>query len=193
MVTPGGPKTKLRVGLSGHPGPLAGGAAALALPTAGAARLAGGPTRPAHQWKTLLRNLAIMAIALGVVAALYSERSTTAKGLRYLQDLNWAWVAAASLVEALSMLAFALLYRDLLRANGARLRLTWILAASLSANAVSVAVPCGRVRDGQSPNVQMVPRGGRRPGRGQPGPYRGRGRVRRHLSHCGQCTRAAVG
>jgi putative heme transporter len=123
------------------PGPLGGGAAAIALPAAGAVRLAAGPRRPAHRPQTLLRNLAIMAIALGVVAALYSERSITAKGLDNLKDLNWAWVAAASLVEGLSMLAFAMLYRDLLRANGRRLRLTWILAASLSANAISVAVP----------------------------------------------------
>lgn len=120
---------------------MAGGTAAISLPTAGAVRLADGPTTPARHWKTLLRNLAIMAIALGVVAALYSERSTTAKGLSNLRDLNWAWVAAASLVEVLSMLAFALLYRDLLLANGRRLRLIWILAASLSANAISVAVP----------------------------------------------------
>jgi hypothetical protein len=82
-----------------------------------------------------------MAIALGVAAALYSERSTTGKGLGNLKDVNWAWVAAASLVQVLSMLAFALLYRDLLRANGRRLQLIWILAARLSANAIFVAVP----------------------------------------------------
>jgi len=53
-----GPQDKTAGTAQGSPGPLAGGAAAIALPAAGAARLAGGPTRPAHQWKTLLRNLA---------------------------------------------------------------------------------------------------------------------------------------
>ena len=39
------------------------------------------------------------------------------------------------------MVALALLYRELLRANGAQLNVTWILAASYTANALSVAVP----------------------------------------------------
>jgi uncharacterized membrane protein YbhN (UPF0104 family) len=50
-------------------------------------------------------------------------------------------VAAASLVEVLSMLALALLYRALLQAGQARLTVTRILAASYTANAISVAVP----------------------------------------------------
>jgi uncharacterized membrane protein YbhN (UPF0104 family) len=82
-----------------------------------------------------------VAVALGVVVAIYAERSTIAKGIHNIGTLNWAWVAAASLVEVLSMVALALLYRELLRANGARLSVTWILAASYTANALSIAVP----------------------------------------------------
>ena len=39
------------------------------------------------------------------------------------------------------MLALALLYRALLEASRARLTVTWILATSYTANAISVAVP----------------------------------------------------
>lgn len=92
-------------------------------------------------WRSAARNAAIVAVALGVVVAIYAERSTIAKGIHNIGTLNWAWVAAASLVEVLSMVALALLYRELLRANGARLSVTWILAASYTANALSIAVP----------------------------------------------------
>jgi hypothetical protein len=50
-------------------------------------------------------------------------------------------MAAASLSEALSMLALALLYRGLMQANQTRLTLTWIWVSSHIANAVSIAVP----------------------------------------------------
>ncbi len=117
------------------------GAAAVALPRVEAMPIANGLTNPAPHWKTVARNLAIVAVALGVVAAIYSERSTTAQGLRNLGDINWAWVAPSSLAEVLSMAAFGRLYQILLQANGTRIRLPWIMAASYTANAVSAAVP----------------------------------------------------
>jgi uncharacterized protein (TIRG00374 family) len=92
-------------------------------------------------WRSAARNAAIGAVALGVVVAIYAQRSTIAKGIHNFGSLNWAWVVAASLIEVLSMVALALLYRDLLRTNGARLNVTWILAASYTANALSIAVP----------------------------------------------------
>ncbi len=62
-------------------------------------------------------------------------------GLHHVGGLSWGWAAAASFVEIASMLGLAMLYRDLLRASGAHLSLTWILAASYTANALSIAVP----------------------------------------------------
>lgn len=98
-----------------------------------------GPVK--QRWKSAVRSVAIVTVALGAAIAIYAERSTIDKGLHNVRNLSWAWVAAASIVEVLSMVALALLYRELLRANGARLGVIPILAASYTANAISVAVP----------------------------------------------------
>jgi putative heme transporter len=98
-----------------------------------------GPTN--RRWQPVAKTVAMAAVALGVAAAVYSQRSTIGRGLHGLGNLNWGWVAAASLTEVTSMVALALLYRELLQANRARLALTWILAASYTANAISVTVP----------------------------------------------------
>lgn len=85
--------------------------------------------------------LLIVAIFLGTAAAVYAERSAIGQGLHNVRHLNWAWVVAASLSELLSMLGLVLLYRTLLQASQARLSVTWILASSQIANAISIAVP----------------------------------------------------
>jgi putative heme transporter len=121
--------------------PLTAGVAAVVLPAPEAVVLAGGPARSSQRWKTIVRDLAILAIVLAVIAAIYSERSTTAKGIRHLRDLDWAWIPAVSLAQVLSMVAFGRLYQVLLQANRNRLKLPWILAASFAANAVSSFVP----------------------------------------------------
>ncbi len=92
-------------------------------------------------WRSVGQTVVIVAVVLAMVGAVWSQRSTIATGLHHVGDLSWAWVAAASLIEVVSMLALALLYRELLLASGARLSVTWILAASYTANAICVAVP----------------------------------------------------
>lgn len=92
-------------------------------------------------WASAIRTLAIIAVIVGAAAAVYALRSTVGQGIHNVGHLRWLWVAAASLVEVLSMLALALLYRALLQASEARLPVTWILASSYTANAISVGVP----------------------------------------------------
>jgi uncharacterized membrane protein YbhN (UPF0104 family) len=88
-----------------------------------------------------VRALVIIVIFVGAAAAVFSQRSSIGEGLHNIRSLNWAWVLAASLIEVLSMLALALLYRALLEASRGRLTVTWILFTSYTANAISVAVP----------------------------------------------------
>jgi putative heme transporter len=92
-------------------------------------------------WTSPVRTLMIIAVTVGAAAAVYSQRSTVGQGLQNVRNLQWIWVAAASLIEVLSMVALALLYRVLLQASQARLTVTWILASSYTANAISSAVP----------------------------------------------------
>jgi putative heme transporter len=97
--------------------------------------------RAKRHWRSVVQTLAIIAVVAGVAGAVYSQRSTIGLGLHHVRDLNWIWVVSASLIEAASMMSLALLYRELLRANEARLKLTWIFASCLTANAISVTVP----------------------------------------------------
>jgi len=92
-------------------------------------------------WTSAVRTLTIIAVTVGAAAAVYAERSTIGRGIHNVGELHWAWVAAASLAEVLSMLGLALLYRTLLQASQARLTVTWIFAVSHIANAISIAVP----------------------------------------------------
>jgi uncharacterized membrane protein YbhN (UPF0104 family) len=83
----------------------------------------------------------IIAIFAGTAVAVYAQRSTIGDGIHNVRHLHWAWVAATSLAELLSMLGLALLYQTLLRANRARLTVTWILTSSYIANGISIAIP----------------------------------------------------
>jgi uncharacterized membrane protein YbhN (UPF0104 family) len=88
-----------------------------------------------------VRALVIIVIFVCAAAAVYSQRSSIGEGLHNTGSLDWVWVLAASLIEVLSMLALALLYRALLEASRARLTVAWILVTSYTANAISIAVP----------------------------------------------------
>jgi hypothetical protein len=74
-----------------------------------------------------VRALAIIVIFVGAAAGVFSQRSSIGEGLHNIGSLNWVRVLAASLIEVLSMLALALLYRALLEASRARLTVTRIL------------------------------------------------------------------
>ncbi len=107
-----------------------------------ASRDADRPASPVKKaWTSPVRTLTIIAVTVGAAAAVYSLRSTIGQGIHNVRNLQWIWVAAASLIEVLSMLALAMLYRVLLQASQARLTVTWILASSYTANAISIAVP----------------------------------------------------
>jgi uncharacterized protein (TIRG00374 family) len=83
----------------------------------------------------------MIAILAGTAVAVYAERGTIGDGLHNVRQLKWAWVAAVSLIQILSMVAMAMLYRTLLQASYARLRVSWILTSSYIANGVSISVP----------------------------------------------------
>jgi putative heme transporter len=108
----------------------------------GAGRGAGRAARPVKKIRTFpVRTLLIIAILAGTAVAVYAQRSTVGDGIHNVRNLHWGWVAATGLAELLSMLGLALLYQTLLRANQARLTVTWILTSSYIANSISIAIP----------------------------------------------------
>src|SRR6478752_5055951 len=80
--------------------------------------------RPGRRWQILAAVAAAAAIAFGV----YAGRHTLAESLDSLTSLNWTWFLAALACEALSLTAFGLSRRRLLRADGQRVGLGSVLA-----------------------------------------------------------------
>lgn len=94
-----------------------------------------------HRLTVVVRAVAIVVIVCGSAAALYAERHTIAAGLRPFRQANAGWAAAGFGAEVVSMLSFALLQRELLRAAGTRLTFGALLAIAYTSNAITVAVP----------------------------------------------------
>ncbi len=88
-------------------------------------------TSPVRRWQSSLSPWAPRLLST-------PSGRPSARAFEVVRNLAWDWAAAASLFEVLSMPALALLYQALLQANQARLTMTWILAASYTANAISV-------------------------------------------------------
>jgi putative heme transporter len=94
--------------------------------------------RPRRRKSTV--GIAVVAIAI-LVATAVTERSRVAESFTVLSHLRWSWLPAAIVLEALSMAAFARMFRRLLLAGRLRHSRVSMLATVYAANAVSVTVP----------------------------------------------------
>jgi uncharacterized membrane protein YbhN (UPF0104 family) len=93
--------------------------------------------RPRWRWQVLAALAAAVAIAFGV----YAGRRLLGESLDSLASLDWIWFLAAIAAEAVSLTAFGLSRRRLLRADGHRVRLGSVLAIDVASNALSISVP----------------------------------------------------
>jgi putative heme transporter len=96
--------------------------------------------RPAWPGRAATAGAAIIVVALMAVAAA-AERSRLAGSLTVLARLHWTWVPVGILLEAMSMAAFAAMFRRLLGAGRVRPARASVLATIFAANAMSVSVP----------------------------------------------------
>ncbi len=87
-------------------------------------------------------TVGIAAAAAAVLAGTaVTERSRVSASLTVLGHLRWSWLPAALALEALSMGAFAWMFRRLLTAGRVRHGRAAMLATVYAANAVSVTIP----------------------------------------------------
>jgi uncharacterized protein (TIRG00374 family) len=84
--------------------------------------------------------VAIPAAAL-LAAAAAAERDRLADSVKVLANLHWTWVVAGIVLEAVSIAAFAGMFRRLLSAGKVKPGRTELLATVYAANAMSVSVP----------------------------------------------------
>jgi len=90
--------------------------------------------------RTAAASVALAAVTALTVAGM-AERTTVAASFTVLGHLQWLWIAAAFLLESVSMAALAIMLRKLLAAGGASVGIRPMLATAYAANAVSVSVP----------------------------------------------------
>jgi putative heme transporter len=89
----------------------------------------------------IARGIAAAAVLLGSAVAVYAERGTLRTGMHAVRHARPGWVAAGIALEALSVAAVILLQHRLLKAAGARLLFTALLATEYVSNAIAVGVP----------------------------------------------------
>jgi len=95
---------------------------------------------PSRRGGKTTAGVAVVALAVLTVAAV-AERSRVAASLAVLAHLRWSLLPVAIALEALSMAAFARMFRRLLTAGRVRHGRGSMLATVYGANAVSVTVP----------------------------------------------------
>ena len=98
-------------------------------------------TAPGHRrsrgWRAAMVALAAAAIASGIAVG----RHTLAESLQRLTGLDWTWFLAAIISECVSLTAFGLSRRRLLRADGNAAGFTTVMAITYASNALSMTIP----------------------------------------------------
>jgi hypothetical protein len=88
------------------------------------------------------RQAVIVAIAIAAITSgLILGRHTLAASLSELTELDWTWFGVAICCEAVSLTAFGLSRRRLLRADGHQARFGTVMAVTYASNALSMTIP----------------------------------------------------
>src|SRR5690348_3624965 len=98
----------------------------------------GGTGERRHRW---LRTVLVL-LAAGVIAAVVIlDRHALGQSLSSLGNLDFRWFALAIVCEAVSLTAFGLSRRRLLRADGHQARFSSVMAITYAGNALSMSIP----------------------------------------------------
>ncbi len=99
--------------------------------------------RSFHPFRTrAFRRLTLTVLVAGVPAVIIVvARHTLAQSLHVLTAASPGWLLLALAAEAVSLTAFGMSRRGLLRANGHRIGLRRVLAVTCASNALSLSVP----------------------------------------------------
>jgi putative heme transporter len=97
--------------------------------------------QPPRTAGVVIRYLLGLLVGAVVLILLFSRRGDLTAARHQLHHLDLGWTAAAVLAESISVAAFAMLQRRVLRLAGARLSLPGLLALSLANDAIANTVP----------------------------------------------------
>ncbi len=99
------------------------------------------PASPRRGGRRLARAVAAAFAVAALSAAGIAKRAALAASLTVLGHLHWIWIPVTVVLESASLVAFAIMLRQLLAAGGAKVGVRPMLATALAANALSVSVP----------------------------------------------------
>jgi putative heme transporter len=93
-----------------------------------------------RRWRA--RQLAVTALAVAAITTgIVLGRHTLAESLHKMAGLDWTWFLLAIACECISLAAFGLSRRRLLRADGANARFGSVMAITYASNALSMTIP----------------------------------------------------
>src|SRR5260370_14611190 len=98
------------------------------------------PAAGRRQWHARRAAVAELAAAV-MIAGLVLGRQAVEDSLQKLAGLDWTWFLLAIICEFVSLTAFGLSRRRLLRADGNNARLGSVMAITYASNALSMTVP----------------------------------------------------
>ena len=98
----------------------------------------GGNGATAKRWR---RITVVVILVAGLAAIIITNEHILLQSLHTLAHLNWWWVLAALVAEAISLTAFGISRVILLRAEGDQATLGTVMSITYAGNALSMAVP----------------------------------------------------
>ena len=102
----------------------------------------GGMSTATGQRQAYGRRIAVAVLAAGAVTAgIVIGRHTLAESLSRLTGLDWTWFLLAIACEVISLTAFGLSRRRLLRADGSTAHFSSVMAITYASNALSMTIP----------------------------------------------------
>lgn len=100
-----------------------------------------GPPRRPRRRATIIRYVIGVALGAVVLALLLSRRGELSGASQRLGHLDPWWAAAALVLEAGSLAAYAAVQRVVLRASGVAVRLSTLFAVTVANDAIALSVP----------------------------------------------------
>ena len=98
--------------------------------------------RASRLWRPRWRRMVLIALAVAVLTAIVIiSRHTLMESVTAIGHLDWVWFVAAVAFEAVSLTAFGLSRRRLLRADGHPATFGSVMAVTYAGNALSMSLP----------------------------------------------------
>ena len=106
----------------------------------------GGSAARVRRWLSPGHTAVLAVVTILVISGVFLGRDTLAASFAALTSLNWGWILFAIGCEVISLIAFGLSRRRLLRADGHRAGFGSVMAVTYASNALSMTIPFAGVQ-----------------------------------------------